>query len=394
MLLLSMYILYSLNTLACSRGVPPTIVQPSMSSAVALLGQDVDFTCVVNDIGSHMVAFVRSDSPPRLLTFDEKVFRRRDKYELKTQVGDSKNEWVLTIKNVQEDDRGNYSCQINTEPVTIASGSLDVKVPPMVSRTTPAAIEVREGNNVTLTCKAEGNPTPTVIWRRQDRQIIRYNGATGFGASVFHGSSLHLTKVSRKHMSEYICVASNGIPPDESWTVKLLVTFPPFVQAQSTTVQASLGAMTRLVCTTEAWPRPDVVWEKNGVHIFDSQQYTSSHTVSGQYHSVHILEIRAVQESHYGTYRCVARNDNGLQHAEMQLIQLQHGQDNYLFTNAIPEGSGAHVDEESEDDIDPNLPRRSTAVAEEIETTDSKPRPQHHQHSLTVAQHSSRTGMH
>lgn len=63
-----------------------------------------------------------------------------------------------------------------------------------------------------------------MIWRRQDRQIIRFNGANGFGgfylekifikikslASVYNGSELFLQRVSRKHMSEYVCVASNG----------------------------------------------------------------------------------------------------------------------------------------------------------------------------------------
>ncbi|CCF23368.1 Ig-like domain-containing protein [Caenorhabditis elegans] len=320
---------------ACSRGAPPTIQQPSMSSAVALLGQDVDFTCIVNDLGSHMVAFVKADSPPRLLSFDEKVFRRRNKYELKPRIGDLHNEWVLTIKNVQESDRGNYSCQINTEPITLSTGELDVKVPPVVSRSTPAAVEVREGNNVSLTCKADGNPTPTVIWRRQDRQIIRYNGATGFGASVFHGPVLHLTKVSRKHMSEYLCVASNGIPPDESWTVKLLVTFPPLVQAQSETVQASVGSMARMVCTTEAWPRPEMGWEKDGEPVYESNNVAMTHTVSGQYHSVHILEIRNVQSSHFGVYRCVAKNDNGIHHSQVTLNQISHN--HFTNSNLIPE---------------------------------------------------------
>lgn len=27
----------------------------------------------------------------------------------------------------QESDRGNYSCQINTEPITLSTGELDVK---------------------------------------------------------------------------------------------------------------------------------------------------------------------------------------------------------------------------------------------------------------------------
>ncbi|VDO05914.1 unnamed protein product [Haemonchus placei] len=197
-----------------------------------------------------------------------------------------------------------------------------VSVPPAVSRGTPSAVEVREGHNVTLTCKAEGNPMPTVVWRRQDKQIIRYNGATGFGASVFHGPSLHLTKVNRKHMSEYVCVASNGIPPDETWTVKLLVTFAPLIQAKSASVRVPVGGLARLVCTAESWPRPDVTWDKEGQQIFDSDNYATSQTVSGQYHSVHVLEIRRVEKHHYGSYRCTARNDNGIHFADIDLEGL------------------------------------------------------------------------
>ncbi|EGT47969.1 hypothetical protein CAEBREN_06276 [Caenorhabditis brenneri] len=278
-----------------------------MSSAVALLGQDVDFTCIVNDLGSHMVAFVKADTPPRLLSFDEKVFRRRDKYELKPRIGDLHNEWVLTIKNVQESDKGNYSCQINTEPIILSTGELDVK------------------------------------------------------ASVFHGPVLHLTKVSRKHMSEYVCVASNGIPPDESWTVKLLVTCSPLVQAQSEVVQASVGSMARMVCTTEAWPRPEMGWEKDGEPIYESNNVAMTHTVSGQYHSVHILEIRNVQQSHFGVYRCVAKNDNGIHHSQVTLQQISHN--HFTQSNLIPEGSGMmptgyseddEVDEELEEEMDEN----------------------------------------
>lgn len=58
-------------------------------------------------------------------------------------------------------------------------------VPPTVSRSsTPSAVEVREGHNVTFSCHAEGNPPPTVVWRRADRQIIRYNGANGYGGLI------------------------------------------------------------------------------------------------------------------------------------------------------------------------------------------------------------------
>lgn len=90
-------------------------------------------------------------------------------------------------------------------------------------------------------------------------------------------------------MSEYVCVASNGIPPDESWTIKLLVTcelttmtsslflfpVPPLVLAKETTVRAGLGGMARLVCNTESWPRPEVIWETEGRQVFDSDEFST-----------------------------------------------------------------------------------------------------------------------
>ncbi|KHJ77162.1 hypothetical protein OESDEN_23218, partial [Oesophagostomum dentatum] len=73
------------------------------------------------------VAFVRASTPPRLISFDEKIFRQKDKYELKSKMGPLNNEWILTVKNVQEVDRGNYSCQVNADPVLSATAELDIK---------------------------------------------------------------------------------------------------------------------------------------------------------------------------------------------------------------------------------------------------------------------------
>ncbi len=94
-------------------------------------------------------------------------------------------------------------------------------------------------------------------------------------------------------MTEYVCVASNGIPPDESWTVKLhvhctftfhnnwptqrycfTVAVPPTVVPVHDSVFASATAGSQLACRAEAWPRPEFHWTFQGnVLVEDPVKY-------------------------------------------------------------------------------------------------------------------------
>ncbi|KAI6182975.1 hypothetical protein M3Y97_00438200 [Aphelenchoides bicaudatus] len=340
----------------CVRTPTPSFAPNTMQNMTVIRGENVDLRCKVTDLGEFMasfsVAFLKAEDPPRLLSYDDIVFRQSDKYELKKLEVDEENELILTIKNIQENDAGPYTCQLNTNPVLKTVGYIHIKVPPLVSRSsTPSAVEVREGNNVTLSCEASGNPPPRVFWRRHDRQIIRFNGATGFGASIYNGSELFLQRVSRKSMSEYVCVATNGIPPDESWTVKLHVTFnialvEPVVIPQSTIVEA--------LCNVEAWPRAMVSWFFNDIEIFDPTRYMTEQSVSDRYKSVHVLEIRFVEKNQFGNYRCVAANDYGKNFAEIRLIEAPPLNMNSIL---LTEGSGAAAnpdDEDSTERVDKN----------------------------------------
>ncbi|KAM3721788.1 Lachesin [Dirofilaria immitis] len=315
MLLSRLFLIVQTSSFACGKQSIPIFVEPLMENVTAIKGQNVEFKCQISKLGKHMVAFARADTPPRLIAFDEKVFQQRHKYEIKRSMKD--NKWILVIKDVQENDIGGYSCQVNTDPILSKTGYLRLRVPPYVARTTAAVVEVREGQNVTLSCRAFGDPPPTIVWRRQDRQIIRFNSATGYGASVFNGSDLTIIQVNRRHMSEYICVASNGVPPDESWSVKLYVTFEPMVIPQAEVVQVVLGSQASLVCNAEAWPRPSMKWEKDGQEIFDSSTFSLLHQISEKYHSVHVLTIKNISKGDFGIYRCTAVNDNGEHFADI-----------------------------------------------------------------------------
>ena len=55
----------------------------------------------------------------------------------------------LHITNVQEEDRGQYMCQINTDPMMAQTGILDVNVPPDIdSRRTSGDVEAKIGRKI------------------------------------------------------------------------------------------------------------------------------------------------------------------------------------------------------------------------------------------------------
>uniref|UniRef100_A0A0N5ADG6 Ig-like domain-containing protein n=1 Tax=Syphacia muris TaxID=451379 RepID=A0A0N5ADG6_9BILA len=193
---------------------------------------------------------------------------------------------------------------------------MNFTAPPRVMKT-PSIIEVHEGHNVTLQCNAVGSPKPTVIWRRQDRQLIRFNGATGYGTTIYNGSTLTISRVSRKHMAEYVCTASNGIPPDAVFNIRLHVLFKPNVKAKVRTVSVPYGGQVNMVCNVEAWPSADVTWSKNGAEILDSEKFVFTIDRREKYFSLHILTVKSVSSDEYDVYRCTAKNDIGQAYDEI-----------------------------------------------------------------------------
>ncbi|GMR55174.1 hypothetical protein PMAYCL1PPCAC_25369, partial [Pristionchus mayeri] len=383
------YIIIAALSVCNVHGTPavPSISEASMGNTTALIGQDVHFKCSVENMADkNTIIFLRPGPPQKMISYEGQIFSPlKRKYELTTRGGPFGNQWTLTIKNAQPSDRGLYACQLNGKTISTKIGFLDLKIPPSIAQSTPSAVEVREGQNVTLACKADGEPTPTISWRRQDRQIIRVDGQEGFGASVFHGPEMNLTRVSRRHMSEYVCVASNGIGPDESWAIKLLVTFTPHVLAKKRLLAVRRGQVARLVCDVEAWPRPEVVWQHDGQYVHEGHQYTQNYSVTGQLTTAHVLEIRAISPKNYGLYRCTARNDNGLHHADIELVESE---DDARFANRVrPEGSGdtppsssslSSVDDEDSDDNTADFYQYTTESW--WQTSTLKAHPVHHRH--------------
>ena len=63
-------------------------------------------------------------------------------------------------------------------------------VPPsIIDARTSADIVVKEGSPVNLSCDARGSPRPKIMWKREDADLIRYNGGkqyTNLGVKVWN----------------------------------------------------------------------------------------------------------------------------------------------------------------------------------------------------------------
>lgn len=73
--------------------------------------------------------------------------------------------------------------------------SHEFSVPPVIVETlTSNDMVVREGTNVTLTCKAKGFPEPYVMWRREDGDEMSISGENG---ENYHLKSFHDERLIR-----------------------------------------------------------------------------------------------------------------------------------------------------------------------------------------------------
>ena len=133
-----------------------------------------------------------------------------------------RDSWTLKINNVQQNDSGLYSCQINTEPMTTQVGALNVGYPPdiIIGPNTSNDTIVAEGDSITLKCEVTGYPEPTVWWAREDQTPIVQRNHQGkitqtlsAPQKISEGNELKLEGLTKSDMGAYLCYVRNEIPP-------------------------------------------------------------------------------------------------------------------------------------------------------------------------------------
>ncbi|CAH0553150.1 unnamed protein product, partial [Brassicogethes aeneus] len=270
------------------------------------VGREAILSCLVEDLGQYKVAWLRVDTQT-ILTIHNHVITKNHR------IGVTHSEhktWYLHIKEVRENDRGWYMCQINTDPMKSQVGYLDIVVPPdILDYQTSTDLVVREGANVNLRCVARGSPEPSIMWRRESGEAIKLH--SGEEVLSVEGPVLNISRVSRQQMGPYLCIASNGIPPSVSKRIMLIVHFSPMIWIQNQLVGAYEGQQITLDCYSEAFPKSINYWTtEKGEIVSQSGKFEPSFITNG--YKIHMkLTIRSISPNDYGNYKCVSKNSLG-----------------------------------------------------------------------------------
>ncbi|XP_076475383.1 lachesin isoform X2 [Bombus vancouverensis nearcticus] len=271
-------------------------------------GRTVKLACSVKDLGPYKVAWMLFDKSA-ILTVQSHVITRNPRISV---THDKHRTWFLHIKDVREDDKGKYMCQINTATAKTQYGYLHVVVPPNIEDYQSSSdVIVREGANVSLTCKATGSPKPAISWKRDDSSKISINKT--YSVLEWKGETLEITRISRLDMGVYLCIATNGVPPTVSKQIKVSVDFPPMLWIPHQLVGAPSDHTVTLECHTEAHPTSLNYWTReDGLMIQGSKKYKTTSTPEKPSYKTHMtLTIYDLQEEDYGSYKCVAKNPRG-----------------------------------------------------------------------------------
>ncbi|XP_029924434.1 neural cell adhesion molecule 1a isoform X11 [Myripristis murdjan] len=270
------------------------------------------------DIGSSAMLACDADGYPEpTVTWarNNVVLETDDKYSLNEDGSE------LIIKDVKKVDEGDYTCIAkNKAGEKSEEVSLNVFVQPKITfLDNQTASELEE--QVTLTCEASGDPTPTISWsfgRRVFTEGVQSLDGNVVVRSHARVSSLTLKYVQFTDAGQYLCTARNSIGQDSQY-MYLEVRYAPKVQG-TVTWYTWQGNPVNITCEVLAHPGAAVEWYR------DNEPLPSANTTNIKIYNtpaVSYLEITPTSQNDFGSYNCTATNVIGTESKEFLLIQAE-----------------------------------------------------------------------
>nr|CAD7605377.1 unnamed protein product [Timema genevievae] len=224
----------------------------------------------------------------------------------------------LLIQKASESDDGVYTCRaivIETGELAERNIRVEVHTPPTFEDMGSEPVEVIEGEQASVTCKAKGKPQPKFSWIKSLKQE-NLASADRFGVNELTGV-LTITRVTKEDDGEYVCVAKNAAGSVER-TVRLSVVIKPIVVTYRN-ISIAMEKDATLQCSASGRPSPFVTFRKltsPNRYVLGAQPMDDRIDLVNKYdterqETIGILRIAGVLRSDDGLYECIATNKGG-----------------------------------------------------------------------------------
>lgn len=154
--------------------------------------------------------------PPPTMTFQK--IGNREEYKNGSNDGGrvtviykDRGHYDLQIKKVSPADMGSYLCRAsNPKGNHSATGAISVQYKPRFSENQPHVVFSWAGRVHNITCKPQGEPMPSIEWRRQDRPLENNDTYRIFNVGNFSNLQVRVKEADLSWIyGEYICRARN-----------------------------------------------------------------------------------------------------------------------------------------------------------------------------------------
>ncbi|XP_049566503.1 roundabout homolog 2 isoform X5 [Orcinus orca] len=219
----------------------------------------------------------------------------------------------LMISNTRKSDAGMYTC-VGTNMV----GERDSDPAELTVFERPAFLRrpinqvVLEEEAVEFRCQVQGDPQPTVRWKKDDADLPRGR------YDIRDDYTLRIKKAMSTDEGTYMCIAENRVGKVEA-SATLTVRAPPQFVVRPRDQIVAQGRTVTFPCETKGNPQPAVFWQKEGSQnlLFPNQPQQANSRCSVS--PAGDLTITDTQRSDAGYYICQALTVAGSILAKAQL---------------------------------------------------------------------------
>uniref|UniRef100_A0A8C6WVZ9 Roundabout guidance receptor 1 n=1 Tax=Neogobius melanostomus TaxID=47308 RepID=A0A8C6WVZ9_9GOBI len=211
----------------------------------------------------------------------------------------------LMITNTRKSDAGKYVCvgtnMVGERESEIAELTV-LERPTFVKR--PNSVVVLADESVEFQCVVQGDPVPTVRWRKDDSDLPKGR------FEILEDHTLIVRQVTSSDEGSYTCVVENMVGKSEA-SATLTVHVPPAFAIRPRNQVVAVGRTVTFQCEATGNPQPAIFWQREGseslLFSYQPPQPFSRLSVS----QMGSLTITDVQRSDSGYYSCQALNIAG-----------------------------------------------------------------------------------